>query len=134
LNADAIVPGTDQRVVTVGGDAQAELVTGVEFERRELAESHYCLAAQVAKRLYIYDSDMERWTIKVSVETDRSLRTYLAQRGMKKGAISRFVEEAVEERLYRLTVEEVQARNADVSDDDLQELVDEAVRWARSGR
>lgn len=77
---------------------------------------------------------MERWTIKVSAETDRSLRTFLAQRGMKKGALSTFVEEAVEERLYRLMVEEIQARNADLPEDELEDLVEEAVRWARSGR
>lgn len=76
---------------------------------------------------------MERWTVVISEETNRSLRTYLAQHGMKKGAISRFVEEAVEERLYRLTVAEVQARNADVPDSELAELIDEAVRWARTG-
>lgn len=77
---------------------------------------------------------MERWTIKVSAETDRSLRTFLAQRGMKKGALSAFVEEAVEERLYRLMVEEIQARNADLHEDELEDLVEEAVRWTRSGR
>ena len=77
---------------------------------------------------------MERWTIKVSAETDRSLRTFLAQRGMKKGALSAFVEEAVEERLYRLMVEEIQARNADLPEDELEDLVEEAVRWTRSGR
>ena len=77
---------------------------------------------------------MERWTIKVSAETDRSLRTFLAQRGMKKGALSAFVEEAVEERLYRLMVEEIQARNADLPEEELEDLVEEAVRWTRSGR
>lgn len=77
---------------------------------------------------------MERWTITVSEETDRNLRTFLAQRGLKKGSISRFVEEAVEERIYRLTVEEVQSRNADVPEDELDELVEEAVRWARTGQ
>lgn len=76
---------------------------------------------------------MERWTIKVSAETDRSLRTYLAQRGMKKGSLSAFVEEAVEERLYRLMVEEIQSRNADLSDDELEALVEDAVRWTRTG-
>lgn len=76
---------------------------------------------------------MERWTIKVSAETDRSLRTFLAQRGMKKGALSAFVEEAVEERLYRLMVEEIQARNADLPENELEDLVEEAVRWTRAG-
>ena len=76
---------------------------------------------------------MERWTVVISEETDRSLRTYLAQHGMKKGSISRFVEEAVEERLYRLTVAEVQARNGDVPDHELADLIDEAVRLARKG-
>jgi len=76
---------------------------------------------------------MERWTIKVSAETDRSLRTFLAQRGLKKGALSAFVEEAVEERLYRLMVEEIQARNVDLPEDELEDLVEEAVRWTRSG-
>ena len=76
---------------------------------------------------------MERWTIKVSAETDRSLRTFLAQRGMKKGSLSAFVEEAVEERLYRLMVEEIQARNTDITDGELEDLVEEAVNWARTG-
>lgn len=75
-----------------------------------------------------------RWTIKISEETDRSLRTYLAQHGGKKGDLSLFVEEAVEERLYRLTVEDVQDRNADVPEEELEALVDDAVRWARTGR
>ena len=72
-----------------------------------------------------------RWTIKISQETDRQLRTYLAQKGLKKGDPSRFVEEAVQERLYRLAVEEAQARGADLPADDLDALIDEAVRWAR---
>lgn len=87
----------------------------------------------VHKRICIYTVVMERWTITVSPETDRSLRTYLAQRGLKKGAISRFVEEAVEERLYRLTVEEVQKRNEMVPESELEEAIEEAVRWARRG-
>lgn len=72
-----------------------------------------------------------RWTIKVSQETDRVLRTYLAQKGMKKGDLSRFVEDAVQERLYRLTLDQVQARNAEVPEDELDTIIDEAVQWAR---
>ena len=86
------------------------------------------------KRLCGYDVGVERWTIKVSEETDRSLRTYLAQHGAKKGSLSRFVEDAVQERLYELMVEEVQVRNAGAADDELEALVEDAVQWARTGR
>ena len=72
-----------------------------------------------------------RWTINVSEETDRELRVFLAERGTKKGDLSRFVEEAIQERLYQLTVAEAQNRNTDLSDDDVTELADEAVSWAR---
>jgi hypothetical protein len=72
-----------------------------------------------------------RWTIKISQETDRQLRTYLAQKGLKKGDLSRFVEEAVQERLYQLAVEEAQARGSEIPEDDLDALITEAVRWAR---
>jgi hypothetical protein len=40
------------------------------------------------------DADV-RWSLKVSQETDLSLRTYPGARGMKKGDPSKFVEEAV---------------------------------------
>jgi hypothetical protein len=36
-----------------------------------------------------------RWNIKVSNETDLELRTYLGSHGMKKGDLSKFIEEAV---------------------------------------
>jgi hypothetical protein len=75
-----------------------------------------------------------RWTIKVSKETDRELRAYLAQKGMKKGSLSSFVESAVEKELWRATVEEVQARNEDISEEEMEELIEEAIRWARRSK
>lgn len=75
-----------------------------------------------------------RWTIKVSEETDRDLRTYLAQRGMKKGDLSRFVEQAVREQLFREALAETRAANRDLTDEAAAELADEAVRWARRER
>jgi predicted nucleotidyltransferase len=36
-----------------------------------------------------------RWTVKVSKDTDTTLRMHLAQRGLKKGDLSKFIEEAV---------------------------------------
>jgi putative PIN family toxin of toxin-antitoxin system len=52
-----------------------------------------------------------RWSIVVPEETDRALRSFLAQRGTKKGDISRFVEEAVQSHLFELTVEGIKERN-----------------------
>jgi hypothetical protein len=43
-----------------------------------------------------------RWTLSVSRETDIALRTWLAANGLRKGDLSRFVEEAVQERLARV--------------------------------
>lgn len=66
-----------------------------------------------------------RWTIKVSNDTDRALRTFLAARGGKKGDLSRFVEEAVNLEIMRQTVRDVRARNADIDPSELESLVAE---------
>jgi predicted ATP-dependent protease len=63
-----------------------------------------------------------RWTIKVSQETGRTLRTFLAQRGMKKGALAHFVEEAAQERLLRLAIAEAREENADLSAEEIAAL------------
>lgn len=48
-----------------------------------------------------------RWTIKVSKETDLSLRTMLGAQGMKKGDLSKFVEDAVRWRMFDRHVQAV---------------------------
>jgi len=45
-----------------------------------------------------------RWNIKVSKETDLALRTFLGAQGMKKGDLSKFIEEAVRWRVFHRTV------------------------------
>ena len=40
------------------------------------------------------EEEAVRWNIKVSKETDLTLRTFLGARGMKKGDLSKFIEEA----------------------------------------
>jgi hypothetical protein len=75
-----------------------------------------------------------RWTIRVSEETDRSLRTYLGQHDARRGSLSQFVEEAVQERLYQLTVDEVRVRNANLSEDEVESIIEDAVQWARTAR
>ena len=74
-----------------------------------------------------------RWSLSVSPETDASLREYLGAQGMKKGDLSRFVEEAVRWRMLDATVQGIKQRNADQSDAHLQGLIDatlDAVRHA----
>ena len=71
--------------------------------------------------------DSIRWTIKVSKGTDISLRSYLAQHGMKKSDLSKFVEEAVRWRVLDKTVSEIRERNVNVPDGEVEVAIDEAL-------
>jgi len=75
-----------------------------------------------------------RWNIKVSKETDLTLRTFLGSRGMKKGDLSKFIQEAVRWRVFHRTVQDIKAGNADADPDELRALIDEAVREVRAER
>lgn len=75
-----------------------------------------------------------RWTVVVNKQTDINLRTRLAERGLKKGDLSKFVEDAVKWRLFDLTLAEVREGFADLSAEEVQELVDEAVAEVRGKR
>lgn len=59
-------------------------------------------------------------------------RNGLGARGMKKGDLSRFVEEAVRWRVLEETAEEVRARNEDLPADELEAAIDDAVREVRA--
>lgn len=72
-----------------------------------------------------------RWNIKVSKETDLTLRTFLGSQGMKKGDLSKFIEEAVKWRLFDQTVSEVREAFAGVPPDKLQKMIDKAVSEVR---
>lgn len=74
-----------------------------------------------------------RWNVAVSPDTDKSLRTFLEnQGGSRRGDLSRFVEEAVRAHIFELTVQQAKAVNANVSERELDTIVDEAVEWARA--
>ena len=75
-----------------------------------------------------------RWNIKVSKETYLALRTVLGSQGMKKGDLSKFIEEAVRWRVFHRTVQDIKARNADAGPDELPSLIDDAVREVRAER
>ncbi|MEQ1883431.1 MAG: ribbon-helix-helix domain-containing protein [Bryobacteraceae bacterium] len=75
-----------------------------------------------------------RWNIKVSKETDLTLRTFLGSQGMKKGDLSKFIEEAVRWHVFHRTVQDIKDRNQETAPDALQKLIDEAVRDVRRER
>lgn len=75
-----------------------------------------------------------RWNIKVSKETDLTLRTFLGARGAKKGDLSKFIEEAVRWRVFHRTVQDIRERNAEVDPDELQRIIDETVSEVRAER
>jgi hypothetical protein len=75
-----------------------------------------------------------RWNLKVSKDTDLTLRTFLGAQGMKKGDLSKFVEDAVNRRVLQCTVQDIWERNADAEPDEVQRIVDEAVNEVRAER
>tara|TARA_R110000822_G_scaffold209054_1_gene344800 strand:+ start:22 stop:267 length:246 start_codon:yes stop_codon:yes gene_type:complete len=76
-------------------------------------------------------NDMTRWTVSVSKNTDIAVRSFLAQRGMKKGDLSRFIEEAVKWRVLDQTITEARAKFEDMAPDEIDALIGEAVAAAR---
>jgi len=99
--------------------------------------------------------DTVRWSLKVSRETDRALRAYLGRSGGRKGDLSKFVQEAVRDRLQQAesgagrvspiarsrarvglseALREVRARTRGLSQAKLEKLVAEAIAYARVRR
>lgn len=74
-----------------------------------------------------------RWNIKVSRETDLTL-PFLGAQGMKKGDLSKFIEEAVRWRVFHRTIQDIKARNAGTNTDELERIVNDAVREVRAER
>lgn len=75
-----------------------------------------------------------RWTVRVSKDTDVAVRTFLAQRGMKKGDLAKFIEEAVRWRVLDRTVAETKARNAKSSVAEIETAIDDALKTVRAER
>ena len=75
-----------------------------------------------------------RWNIKVSKQTDLTLRTFLGSQGMKKGDLSKFIEQAVRAHVFHRTFQDIKARNAGTDPDEMQTLIDDAVLEVRAER
>lgn len=75
-----------------------------------------------------------RWNIKVSKETDLTLRTYLGSQGMRKGDLSKFIEQAVRAHVFHCKVKYIKTRNAKTDPETLEALIDDTVREVRAER
>lgn len=95
---------------------------------------YYALRRLSAKALEEMMEESVRWTVRVSKDTDVAVRTFLAQRGMKKGDLAKFIEEAVRWRVFDATVAETKARNAGVPEAEIEAAIDEALATVRAER
>jgi len=80
------------------------------------------------------EEDSVRLTIFVPKDTDLLLRTHLAQSGMRKGAISKFVADAVRWQLFHLNLEAAQAHNLDVPSEQIEDEIELALVEVRKER
>ena len=72
-----------------------------------------------------------RWTVSVSKDTDIAVRSFLERRGMKKGDLSKFIEDAVKWRVLDQTMAEARGKFADLPPEALESMIDEAVTTTR---
>ena len=75
--------------------------------------------------------DTTRWTVVVSKETDIVVRSLLAQRGLKKGDLSKFIEDAVNWRVFDQTLREARSGFSDMTPDARDALIAKACAAAR---
>lgn len=78
---------------------------------------------------------MTRWNLSIPEKTDRAVRMHLARSGLgKKGDLSQFVNDSVRREIFDRTVKQVQDRNAQYDQDEIMDLIGEAVEWTRADR
>ena len=71
--------------------------------------------------------------IQLPDETVRDVQALLAKRG-KSGDVSEFIDRTVQRALFFETVREIKRQNAGSDPDELDVLIDEAIRAVRAGR
>lgn len=80
------------------------------------------------------EQENTRLTISWSKEADLALRSFLGAQGMKKGDLSKFIEEAVRWRIFHQTVRDARESFENVSPEELQKQIDEGVEEVRALR
>ena len=80
------------------------------------------------------ETEITRLTIVWSKDTDLALRSHLGAQGLKKGALSKFVEDAVKWRLFDETVKQAREAFASMSASELRDTIDEALHVRKQKR
>ena len=78
--------------------------------------------------------DTIRWSVTVSREVDRGVRSYISIPGAPAGSISRFVERAVRKELFGRNLDVVRARNAQTAPEVIEAQIGAAIRHARGAK
>lgn len=73
-----------------------------------------------------------RWNLVISEQTNIAVRSFLAQRGFKKGDLSSFVEDAVRWRVFDQTINQARAGFDDAKPGEASNLLDEALAQIRA--
>jgi hypothetical protein len=73
-----------------------------------------------------------RWNLVISESTNIVVRSFLAQRGFKKGDLSTFVEEAVRWRVFDQTLSQARVGFDELNTSDAESLLDEALSQVRA--
>ena len=77
---------------------------------------------------------MARWTLVIDDKIDQHLRAFLGQQGANKGALAKFVEQAVRERIFSETAKTVKNRNAAMDQQLIMHSIEDAVEAVRADR
>ena len=76
------------------------------------------------------NSVMIHWSVTVSEKTNEALRQFLAEHG--DSDISNFIEKAVQEKIFRATIQLVHERNTAFDSEEIESVIDEAVSAVRA--
>lgn len=71
------------------------------------------------------------WSVELKEQTGRALEMYLAENGKGPDEVSAFVDQAVQARLFELTVDTVKRRNDKVPQAEIFDAIDTAARSCR---
>lgn len=74
---------------------------------------------------------MIQWNLTIPEKTDQAVRAYLSQKDSEINDLSKFVDEAVRQKIFRQIVQNIKNQNASRDQQELMDTINEAVDWAR---